>query len=328
MNGKETRLATETDFGTGAHRSVLLRETIHALEVRSGSIFLDGTIGCGGHAEQILERSSPHGLVIGLDWDEEALDFCAERLKRFGSRLILQRRSYAEASQVLQELGWDGLDGIVLDLGISSLQVSKPERGFSFLSEGPLDMRMDRRREVTAESLLQKLNVRQIVQIFRDFGQEPRAGPIARAIVRERSKNPFRTTAQLTHLVSLICSRRGKTHPATRIFQALRIAVNRELEELKRFLSDAYLLLRPSGVLAIVSFHSLEHRMVKHEFQKWEQHCLCPPSFPDCTCGWSRKAEMLFRKPIKPSREERQKNPRSRSAQLRAVRRIPSARNG
>jgi 16S rRNA (cytosine1402-N4)-methyltransferase len=223
---------------------------------------------------------------------------------------------------VIEELGWNAVDGIVLDLGVSFLQLSKPERGFSFLRDGPLDMRMDTRKGETAASLLKRLSASEMAEIFWDFGEEPESKRVARAIVAERSRTPLTSTRELARLVDRVVRRRGRTHPATRIFQALRIAVNGELDELKRFLATAPALLRPDGVLAIVSFHSLEDRIVKREFQKWGKNCLCPPGVPVCTCGWSRKAVSLFRKAVKPAREEIQKNPRARSARLRAVRRV------
>lgn len=319
--GKETRLATESD-GPVIHAPVLVEETLTALGVRSGGVYMDGTVGLGGHAGAILEESGPGGLLVGLDWDGEALALAQERLKRFGNRLILRRRSYGDAREVMEELGWKAVDGIVLDLGVSYLQLSKAERGFSFLHDGPLDMRMDTRKEETAATLLKRLTASEMAQIFWDFGEEPESRRIARTIVEERSRTPLSSTAELARLVERVVRRRRRIHPATRVFQALRIAVNGELDELKRFLAGAHALLRPGGVLAIVSFHSLEDRIVKREFQKWEKDCLCPPGVPVCACGWSRKAKSLFRKPVTPSREEIRRNPRARSAHLRAVRRV------
>lgn len=303
-----------------AHVSVLLREVLEYLNPKRGKRYLDGTLGGGGHSEQILIESRPDGLVLGLDRDEEALAAARERLQRFGDRLSARQASFAEAGEILVAIGWQAVDGVILDLGISSHQIDSPERGFSFRADGRLDMRMDRRQELDAQRILNSLRETELERIFRDYGEEPQARRIARALVAERKNKPIESTAELARFIARVKSGRGRDHhPATQVFQALRIAVNQELVELERFLDKGYELLRPQGRMAIISFHSLEDRLVKQAFRKWSRACLCPPRALSCRCGWSPKVRILTKKPVVPSAHEIETNPRARSAKLRVV---------
>ena len=306
-----------------AHVSVLLREVLELLAPRASRRYLDGTLGGGGHAEQILMASSPDGQLLGLDRDEEAIAAAQERLQRFGGRFIGRQASFADAVSILREIGWDEVDGVVLDLGISSHHIDAPERGFSFRSGARLDMRMDRRQEQDAERIINSATQAELEQIFRDYGEEPQARRIAQAIVTERKIRPLETTIDLVQIIEKIKGRgRRGHHPATQVFQALRMAVNRELDHLERFLETGYETLRPQGRMAVISFHSLEDRMVKSRFRRWNRDCLCPPRSLRCQCGWSRKVKLLTKKPVVPSAAEIHANPRARSAKLRAVERI------
>jgi 16S rRNA (cytosine1402-N4)-methyltransferase len=306
-----------------AHAPVLLEEVIEILEPRAQGKYLDGTLGGGGHAEKILERSEPDGELVGLDWDDEALAAAEKKLARFGARAILRRESFRDAATTLREIGWERVNGAVLDLGISSRHVDEPERGFSFQGEGPLDMRMDRRQPLDAATIVNTYRADDLARMLREYGEEPRARRIAAAIDRERRRARIATTKQLADLVARSAGpRRGHLHPATKTFQALRIAVNRELENLEAFLENGYELLEPKGRLAIIAFHSLEDRIVKQTFRKWSQSCLCPPRTPICACGWTQKVRLLTPRPRVPSDAEVERNPRSRSAKLRAVERL------
>jgi 16S rRNA (cytosine1402-N4)-methyltransferase len=296
---------------------------LEILKPLPGKKYLDGTVGGGGHSERILIESSPTGQVLGLDRDDEALVASRKRLEPFGARFTALQASFGEAKEILARMGWRAVDGAVLDLGISSQQIDSTERGFSFRADARLDMRMDRRQALDAEQVVNAFSEAALEEIFRKYGEEPRARSIARAIVAERKIRPLRSTMDLVGVIERVKGRgRRDRHPATQVFQALRIAVNRELEELERFLEDGYEILRPGGRLAIISFHSLEDRMVKTAFRKWSRDCLCPPHVLRCECGWSRKATLLTKKPISPTAEEVRANPRARSAKLRAVERI------
>lgn len=318
--GRVTARVTEAVY---EHVSVLVREVADLLRPAPGKRYLDGTLGGGGHSEEILVRSQPDAKVLGLDRDDEAIRAAQERLRRFEGRLIARQASFAEACSILAEIGWGAVDGVVLDLGVSSHQIDAPERGFSFRSDGPLDMRMDRSQSFTAEQLVNSAEASELERIFREYGEEPRARQIARKIVAERVKRPIQTTQELVTIIQ--SARRGgrrEHHPATQVFQALRIAVNQELQQLDRFFLTGYETLRPQARMAVISFHSLEDRIVKQAFRKWSRSCLCPPRAMHCTCGWSRKASLLTKKPIIASAEEVRFNPRARSAKLRAVERV------
>ncbi|MGH7853838.1 MAG: 16S rRNA (cytosine(1402)-N(4))-methyltransferase RsmH [Candidatus Binatia bacterium] len=315
-----TEPVTEPVF---AHISVLSREVAEWLRPEPGKRYLDGTLGGGGHAEEILIRSSPDGQVLGLDRDDEAITAARERLQRFEGRLVARQASFANAGEILAEIGWSGVDGVVLDLGISSHQIDTRERGFSFRAETPLDMRMDRRQSLDAREVLNTFAGDELERIFRDYGEEPNARRIARAIVDERRRAPIHMTGELVKIIEGVkrAGRRDR-HPATQVFQALRIAVNQELQHLEKFMETGFETLLPKGRMAVIAFHSLEDRIVKRAFRKWSRSCLCPPRVLRCQCGWSQKARLLTKKPIAPSASEIQNNPRARSAKLRVAERV------
>ena len=304
----------------------MLREVVEYLNPKPGKRYLDGTLGGGGHSEQILIESEPNGLVLGLDRDEEALSAARQRLQRFGARFSGRQASFAEAGEILATIGWQAVDGVILDLGISSHQIDSPERGFSFRGDGRLDMRMDRRQELDAERVVNTYSEAELERIFRSYGEEPQARRIARVLAAERKNKPIQITAELAQLVTRAKhSRAGRGrdhHPATQVFQALRIEVNQELVEIERFLDKGYELLSPQGRMVIISFQSLEDRLVKQAFRKWSRACLCPPRALSCRCGWSQKVKPLTKKPVLPSVREIETNPRARAAKLRAVEKI------
>jgi 16S rRNA (cytosine1402-N4)-methyltransferase len=307
------------------HTSVLLDETIEMLNVRPGGSYVDATLGLGGHSEAIL-KADESVTLISLDQDQDAIAIAAERLAPFGDRSKIRHANFSDIKSVLQREGITHVDGITADLGVSSLQLDSDQRGFSFRFDAPLDMRMDTSSDMpTAAELLQSLTETEIANLIYGFGEERFSRRIARRIVERREAGePIRTTRQLAELVerSVPRSKKDRIHPATRTFQALRIAVNREMEILESFLADAIDSLKVDGRLAIITFHSLEDRIVKQIFQKKSGKCSCPPRFPICTCGASKEVEILTRKPIIPTEEEIDENPRSRSAKLRAVRKL------
>jgi 16S rRNA (cytosine1402-N4)-methyltransferase len=306
-----------------AHTPVLLQEVMGLLKPQPGERYLDGTLGGGGHTEEILIRSSPDGRVLALDWDEDATTATQRRLSRYQDRLTIRRTSFENAGDILTQINWAPVDGVVLDLGVSSHHFDVAERGFSFQTSAPLDMRMDRSQTLTACEIVNAFPVAEIAKILAHYGEEPAARRIAAAIVAARKERPIETTTELAAIVAATKkARHHGRHPATQTFQALRIAVNRELEALQRVLERGYEWLRPGGRMVIISFHSLEDRLVKNAFRKWTQSCLCPPRVIRCECGWSQKARRLTRKPIVASAEEVRANPRARSAKLRAVVRI------
>jgi len=306
-----------------AHVPVLVREVVDVLKPEPGKRYLDGTVGGGGHSEQILIESSPNGLVLGLDRDDEALAAANERLRRFEERFVARQDSFANVKDILSQVGWRAVDGVILDLGVSSHQVDSPERGFSFRAHAKLDMRMDRRQSLDAQQIVNTYSQAELERVFRDYGEESQARRIAQAIVTTRRTRPLQSTTDLVELVERIKGRQRRDHhPATQIFQALRIAVNQELAQLERFLEYGYETLLPAGRLAIISFHSLEDRLVKTAFRKWSRDCICPPRALRCVCGWSRKVSLLTKKPLVPTADEIIRNPRARSAKLRAVERL------
>ena len=306
-----------------AHVPVLVREVMDFLQPTPGKRYIDGTLGGGGHSEAILSASGPDGQVLGLDRDDEAVAAASERLKRFGARLTARQASFADSHEVLGEMGWDKVDGVILDLGVSSWQIDAAERGFSFRLGGRLDMRMDRRQSLDACRLVNTATVDELMRIFRSYGEEPQARRIAERITVERKLRPIESTDELARLVEGVKGgRRRDHHPATQVFQALRIAVNQELDQLEHFLDDGYALLQPKRRMVIISFHSLEDRLVKNAFRKWGRACLCPPRALVCQCGWNQKVKLLTKKPLVPGDAETAANPRARSAKLRAVERI------
>ena len=301
----------------------MAREVRQFLHAGPGQRFLDGTLGGGGHSEQILIDSSPDGQVLGSDWDDEALTEARRRLAQFQRRVTLRQTSFSAAREILSEIGWHSVHGVILDLGVSSHQLLADERGFSFRSTARLDMRMDRRQSLDAYQIVNSFTVAELEKILRTFGEERQARRIALAIAAARRTKPLETAAELAQLIGRVKGTRGRGHhPATQSFQALRIAVNQELRHLELFLDDGYDLLEPKGRMVIISFHSLEDRLVKAAFRKWGRNCLCPPRTPTCRCGWSQKVRLLTRKPVVPSPNEIESNPRARSAKLRAVERI------
>jgi 16S rRNA (cytosine1402-N4)-methyltransferase len=305
------------------HTPVLLNEVLTQLAPRSGGLYVDGTLGGGGHAAAVLEASAPEGRLIGLDWDEEAISAARERLKTYGARAVVVPACFAELEEVLMRVGATAVDGVMFDLGVSSRQFDEPSRGFSFQQDGPLDMRMSRSLQASARDVLQMASVDELIRIFTEYGEERRARAIARVIERERQVQPIETTFQLVRLVERVLGpKRGPTHPATRVFQALRIHVNCELENLERGLEAAVRALKSGGRLAVISFHSLEDRMVKQFFGRLSATCVCPPGLPKCVCGKQPVLRVLTRKPITATDEEVTRNPRARSAKLRVAEKI------
>ncbi len=301
----------------------MVQEVISFLKPGPGKRYLDGTLGGGGHAEQLLIHSSPDGELLALDRDEEAIAASQARLRAYRDRLRVHQANFEQAIDILAQLGWRQVDGVVLDLGVSSLQIDQPERGFSFQSHARLDMRMDRRQSLDAYNFVNTFSEAEIEKVLKEYGEERQARRIALAIAAERRKKAIETAADLAEIIVRVKGKRSRgPHPATQCFQALRIAVNRELESLRRFLTDGYQLLRPEGRMVIISFHSLEDRLVKGAFRQWSRECLCPPRTLQCRCGWSQKVRLLTKKPLRPGLEELQANPRCRSAKLRAVVRV------
>jgi len=307
------------------HTPVLLSEALQFLEPTSGQIFFDATLGLGGHTEAILETSA-NVQVIAIDQDSEAIGFAKNRLERFGKRVTIFHSNFSEMKQVLKKENIKEIDGVLADLGVSSLQFDSEERGFGFRFDAPLDMRMDADSETpTAAGLLETLSQEEIANLIYLYGEERFSRRIARRIVEKRENGePVTTTRQLVELVekSVRRSPKDKIHPATRTFQALRIAVNHEIEILEQFIHDAVDSLKIDGRFVVISFHSLEDRVVKQTFQRLSGKCFCPPRIPKCMCGAKNTVEILTRKPIVPGEVEIGVNPRSRSAKLRAVRKI------
>jgi 16S rRNA (cytosine1402-N4)-methyltransferase len=301
------------------HSPVLLNEVLDGLEVKAGGTYIDCTLGPGGHARAILERSNPNGRLLGIDQDPSAIQLFKNQLISYGDRVTLVSDSFVRLKDNASVEGFIPSDGVLLDLGVSSFQLDNGERGFSLQKDGPLDMRMDPKGEMTAEHLVNELTEAELADIIVKYGEEPRAKAIARAIVRGR---PVRTTLQLAQVVARAAGRRGRIHPATRTFQALRIAVNGELEALSTVLPQTIAVLASGGRVAIISFHSLEDRLVK-EFMTRESHdCICPPEVPVCACAHKRTLRILSKKPARPTAEEVRQNPRSRSAKLRVAERV------
>ncbi len=305
------------------HISVLYEEVLEALDVKAGGRYIDCTVGGGGHALGILERSRPDGKLLGLDADPEALKIALNRLEPYSSRFVLVNENFANVGRVAREHNFVPVDGLLFDLGVSAMQLESLERGFSFRVDAGLDMRFSPRQKVTASELVNELTEQELATLIGQYGEEPRAKAIARAIVRAREKEPIETTGQLVKIIERIIPFRGRRiSPATRTFQALRIAVNRELENLESALRQTIEILAPGGRLALISFHSLEDRLVKQFFASEARGCICPPKLPVCVCGHKPRLEILTKKPIVPSDEEIRRNPRSRSAKLRVARRL------
>lgn len=302
------------------HTSVLLNETIEGLNIKPDGIYVDGTLGGGGHSFEVCKRLGAKGSIIGIDQDAAAIKAAGDRLKDFGEKVTIVRSNYCEMKSRLHELGIDKVDGIILDLGVSSYQLDTAERGFSYREDAPLDMRMDTRQSMTARDIVNDYSERDLYRVIRDYGEDKFAKNIAKHIVIARAKEPIETTGQLTEIIRAAIPmkyQKKSGHPAKRTFQAIRIELNRELEVLRDSLDDMIELLNPGGRLCIITFHSLEDRIVKSAFKKNEHPCICPPDFPVCVCGKVSKGSIITRKPILPSEEELEHNSRSKSAKLR-----------
>ena len=302
------------------HVSVLLQETVDGLNVKPDGIYVDGTLGGGGHSYEVCTRLGAKGSIIGIDQDEAAIEAASIRLKDFGEKVTIVRSNYCDMKSRLHELGIDKVDGIMLDLGVSSYQLDTADRGFSYREDAPLDMRMDQRSEMTARDIVNDYSEMDLYRVIRDYGEDKFAKNIARHIVRERAKRPIETTGELTEVIrhAIPMKFQKKTgHPAKRTFQAIRIELNRELDVLRDSLDDMIDMLNPGGRLCIITFHSLEDRIVKSAFKKNEIPCTCPSDFPVCVCGKVSKGRVITRKPILPSEEEMEVNSRSKSAKLR-----------
>jgi 16S rRNA (cytosine1402-N4)-methyltransferase len=307
------------------HVSVLLEETVDGLAPRGGGRYVDCTLGGGGHAQRILDASAPSGRLLALDQDETAIAHAGERLRPYGDRVILVRENFRHVRRCVEEARFGLVDGVVFDLGVSSPQFDEAERGFSYRWDAVLDMRMDRRQALTAADLVNGASEEELARIFFEYGEEKFSRRVARAIVRRRETGRIETTGELAELVREAIpapARRSGPHPARRVFQALRIAVNDELGALQEGLEGAFSVLAPGGRLAVITFHSLEDRLVKRRFAEWCQGCVCPPDFPVCTCGRTAEARLVTRKPIVPSEAEVAGNPRARSAKLRILERL------
>lgn len=312
---------------SAGHVPVLVDEVVTLLAPAPGSLQIDGTVGGGGHAERILEATDPDGRLLGLDADGAAIARVRERLApRFGDRLRLRQANFRDLSRVAPEEGFGEVDGCFLDLGLSSYQLADTDRGFGFRAGGPLDMRFDASRGISAAELLASSDAAALIALFRRYGEEPFAGRIARAIVEARETAPVQTAEALAGLIERVAPARAagrrRVHPATRVFQALRIAVNEELDALSDGLTAALDLLRPGGRLAVLSYHSLEDRIVKHFFQTERRGCVCPPEAPVCVCGRTPRVRLVTPRGVVPGEEELAINPRARSARLRVGERI------
>ncbi len=305
------------------HQPVLYHEVLDALAPESGKVYLDGTLGAGGHALGILEASAPEGKLLGLDLDPQALAIARQRLLLFRDRTIIRQASYSQAPNILDDVGWQHTHGILLDLGVSSMQIDQPERGFSFMEEGPLDMRFDPSMGISAADLVNTLGEGDLADIIWRYGDERYSRRIAGAIVARR---PINTTKELAKVIKeAVPGYTSDIHPATRTFQALRIATNKELETLSTALPRLIKRLPLGGRITVISFHSLEDRIVKRFFRRESKDCICPPEQPICTCGHIASLEVLTKKPVRPTQNEVDENPRSRSARLRVAEKISKA---
>ena len=302
------------------HKSVLLNETIDGLNIKPDGIYVDGTLGGGGHAYEVCRRLGEKGSIVGIDQDAAAIEAASARLKDFGEKVTIVRSNYCDMKSKLHELGIDKVDGIVLDLGVSSYQLDTAERGFSYREDAPLDMRMDTRQKMTARDIVNDYTEADLYRVIRDYGEDKFAKNIAKHIVQARAVKPVETTAELSEIIraSIPMKFQKKSgHPAKRTFQAIRIELNRELDVLRESLDGMIDLLDDGGRICIITFHSLEDRIVKTIFRKNENPCTCPPDFPVCVCGKKSKGSIITKKPILPSEEELEYNSRSKSAKLR-----------
>ena len=307
------------------HKSVLLRECVHYLEIDPDGTYVDGTLGLGGHSEAILEHLTGSGKLVGIDRDDKALAYAGKRLARFGDKAKLVKGNFGDLGAILDGLGIEKVDGMLFDLGVSSPQLDDTGRGFSYMQDAPLDMRMDETATLTARDILNNSTEAELRSIFWRYGEERYAGRIAAAVVAAREKGPVETTGQFVQIIRQTmpaAALREKQHPAKRCFQAVRIAVNDELDALERMLDTAPDRLETGGRLLVISFQSLEDRLVKEAIRKRENGCTCPPDFPVCTCGFVQTLKSVTRKPVIPGAEELADNPRARSARLRIAERV------
>lgn len=307
------------------HVSVLLNECIEYLNIKPDGIYVDGTLGLGGHSEGILKHLGPQGRLVSIDRDDRALEFAGKRLAPFGEKSIRVKGNFADIGSILNELGIDKVDGMMFDLGVSSPQLDDAQRGFSYMKDAPLDMRMDERAPLTAWEVVNRWPEEELRSILWKYGEERYSGRIAAAIVKRRESRAIEGTLELAEIIRgamPAAALREKQHPAKRSFQAIRIAVNDELGSLEQMLQQAENRLAPGGRLLVISFHSLEDRMVKESIRAREDGCTCPPEFPVCICGFVPTLKSVTRKPVAPSREEVERNPRARSARLRIAERI------
>jgi len=302
------------------HKSILLNECMEGLSIKEDGIYVDGTLGGGGHSFHILERLGERGRLIGIDQDEDAIKAATKRLEAFANKVTIVRDNYEHFQTILSSLSIPKVDGILLDLGVSSYQFDEADRGFSYRFDAPLDMRMDRRQDFTAKDLINNYSEQELYRIIRDYGEDKFARNIAKHIVKEREKKPIETTFELSEIISHAIPMKMRVqggHPAKKTFQAVRIALNRELEVLEESIEGMIKALKPEGRLCIISFHSLEDRIVKKAFRTAEDPCICPKDFPICTCGRKSLGRVISKKAIIPSDLEMEENPRARSAKLR-----------
>ena len=302
------------------HKSILLNECMEGLSIKEDGIYVDGTLGGGGHSFHILERLGERGRLIGIDQDEDAIKAATKRLEVFANKVTIVRDNYEHFQTILSTLSIPKVDGILLDLGVSSYQFDEADRGFSYRFDAPLDMRMDRRQDFTAKDLINNYSEQELYHIIRDYGEDKFARNIAKHIVKEREKKPIETTFELSEIISHAIPMKMRVqggHPAKKTFQAVRIALNRELEVLEESIEGMIKALKPEGRLCIISFHSLEDRIVKKAFRTAEDPCICPKDFPICTCGRKSLGRVISKKAIIPSDLEMEENPRARSAKLR-----------
>lgn len=306
------------------HKSVLLYETVDSLNIKPDGIYVDGTLGGGGHAYEVLKRLGPKGRLIGIDQDADAIQAASGRLKEYGEKVTIVRSNYRNIKEVLSSLGIEKVDGIYLDLGVSSYQLDTAERGFTYRENAPLDMRMDQRNEKTAADIVNEYSEMELYRIIRDYGEDRFAKNIAKHIVKARQEKRIETTDELVEIIKAAIPARVRAtggHPAKRTFQALRIECNHELDVLEQSIDTMIGLLNPGGRLSIITFHSLEDRIVKNRFRTNENPCICPHDFPVCMCGRKSRGKVISRKPILPSKEELEENSRSKSAKLRVFER-------
>lgn len=302
------------------HYSVLLLESVDFLKIKPDGIYLDATLGGGGHSYEILSRGA--GKLIGIDQDREAIAAATKRLEEFSDKVITVNRNFSEVKSILEDLGIDNVDGAVMDLGVSSYQLDNAERGFSYMHDAPLDMRMDRDNPLSAYDVVNTYSEEELTKIFYEYGEEKWSARIAKFIIERRENKPIKTTGELSDIIKAAIPKAARMdggHPAKRVFQAIRIEVNGELRILKQAVCDFVDVLKPGGVLSIITFHSLEDRIVKKTFQELAKGCTCPKSFPVCVCGKTPQVKILTGKPVLPSEAELDENSRSKSAKLRAV---------